>query len=158
MNRKFTRLSAHCSHYEGNSTQDRLLLRSSLVITTGIGLQSRITLVYMWELLRNAALGGLLAFCLAPGNVDDRKPVPKLVSRLFSKLFGDKGYLSQPLAQQALVTQGLHLITKLRQRMRNRLLDWPDKLLLHEQVIIETITDQPKKPSLDLRPLALPGT
>jgi hypothetical protein len=47
MNRKFTRLSARFSNYEGNSTQDRFLLRSSLVITTGIGLQSHITLVYM---------------------------------------------------------------------------------------------------------------
>jgi hypothetical protein len=55
MNRKFTRLLARFSHSEGNSTQDRFLLRSALVITTGIGLQSRITLVYMWELLRNAA-------------------------------------------------------------------------------------------------------
>src|SRR5881394_694589 len=40
--------------------------------------------------------GELLAFCLTPGNVDDRHPVPKLVTRLFGKLFGDKGYLSQP--------------------------------------------------------------
>jgi hypothetical protein len=53
-------------------------------------------------------LGELLAFCLTPGNVDDRRPVPQLVKRLFGQLFGDKGYLSQPL----LVSQGLHLITK----------------------------------------------
>jgi hypothetical protein len=35
--------------------------------------------------------GELLAFCLTPGNVDDRRPVPRLVRRLFGKLFGDKG-------------------------------------------------------------------
>jgi len=39
--------------------------------------------------------GELLAFCLTPGNVDDRQPVPRLVRRLFSKfcgkLFGDRG-------------------------------------------------------------------
>jgi Transposase DDE domain len=39
------------------------------------------------------------------------------------KLFGDKGYLSQPLMEQLLITQGLHLITKLRKKLRNRLLD-----------------------------------
>jgi hypothetical protein len=38
----------------------------------------------------------LLAYCLTPGNVDDRRPVPKLAKRLFGKLFSDKGYLSQP--------------------------------------------------------------
>jgi transposase len=88
--------------------------------------------------------GELLAFCLTPGNVDDRHPVPKLATGLIGKLFGDKGYLSQPLAQQLLVTQGLHLITKLRKRRRNRLLDWSDKLLLRKRAIIETITDQLK--------------
>src|SRR5205823_8680437 len=39
--------------------------------------------------------GELLAFCLTPGNVDDRHPVPKLATRLVGKPFGDKGYLSQ---------------------------------------------------------------
>ncbi|GAC1625088.1 MAG: hypothetical protein NVS4B7_15610 [Ktedonobacteraceae bacterium] len=89
-------------------------------------------------------LGELLAFCLTPGNIDDRRPVPKLVKRLFGKLFGDKGYLSQPLLEQLLVTQGLHLITKLRKRMPNRLLELSDKLLLRKRAIIETINDQLK--------------
>ena len=88
--------------------------------------------------------GDLLAFCLTPGNVDDRRPVPKLVRRLFGTLFGDKGYLSQPLAEQLLVTQGLRLITKLRKKMRNRLLLLSDKLLLRKRAIIETINDQLK--------------
>jgi len=88
--------------------------------------------------------GELLAFCLTPGNVDDRRPVPKLATRLFGKLFGDKGYLSQPRAEQLLVTQGVHLITKLRKKMHNRLLDLSDKLLLRKRAIIETINDQLK--------------
>jgi transposase len=88
--------------------------------------------------------GEILAFCLTPGNVDDRHPVPKLAKGLVGKLFGDKGYLSQPLAQQLLVTQGLHLITKLRKKMHNRLLEWSDRLLLRKRAIIETITDQLK--------------
>lgn len=88
--------------------------------------------------------GELLAFCLTPGNVDDRHPVPKLVKGFVGKLKGSKSYLSQPLAQHLLVTQGLHLITKLRKRMRNRLLDFSDKLLLRKRAIIETINDQLK--------------
>ena len=88
--------------------------------------------------------GELLAFCLTPGKIDDRRPVPKLAKRLFGTLFGDKGYLSQPLAEQLLVTQGLRLITKLRKKMRNRLLLLSDKLLLRKRAIIETINDQLK--------------
>ena len=53
--------------------------------------------------------GEVLAFCPTPGNVDDRDPIPKLAKGLVGKLFGDKGYLSQPLAQHLLVTHGLHL-------------------------------------------------
>ncbi len=88
--------------------------------------------------------GEVLAFCLTPGNVDDRQPVPKLAQRLFGKLFGDKGYLSQPLAEQLFVAQGLRLITKLRKNMRNRLLAWSDKVFLRKRAIIETIIDQLK--------------
>ncbi len=88
--------------------------------------------------------GELVAFCLTSGNVDDRKPVPRLVRRLFGKLFGDKGYLSQPLAEQLFVAQGLRLITKLRKNMRNQLLEWSDKVFLRQRAIIETIVDQLK--------------
>jgi hypothetical protein len=88
--------------------------------------------------------GELLAFCLTPGNVDDRRPVPRLVRRLFGKLFGVKGYISQDLAEELLVTQGVRLITKLRINMRNRLLDLTDKLLLRKRAIIETIVDELK--------------
>jgi Transposase DDE domain len=88
--------------------------------------------------------GELLAFCLTPGNVDDRKPVPQLAKRLFGKLFGDKGYISQPLAQQLFVAQGLQLITRLRKRMHERLLAWSDKVFLRKRAIIESVTDQLK--------------
>ena len=91
--------------------------------------------------------GELLAFCLTPGNVDDRPPVPRLlrrVRRLFGKLFADRGYISGPLAERLLVEHGVRLITKVRKNMRNRLLDVSDKLLLRKRAIIETIYDQLK--------------
>ena len=88
--------------------------------------------------------GELLAFCLTPGNTDDRRPVPRLVRRLFGRLFGDKGYISQPLAEQLLVTHGVRLITKLRKNMRNILLPLADRLLLRKRALIETIIDQLK--------------
>ena len=49
--------------------------------------------------------GELLAFCLTRGNVDDRRPVPRLVRRLFGKLFGDRGYISQALAEDLFVAR-----------------------------------------------------
>ena len=88
--------------------------------------------------------GELLACCLTPGNMDDRKPVPRLVRRLFGKLFGDKGYISAPLAEQLFLGHGLRLITKLRKNMRNVLLPFADKLLLRKRALIETIIDQLK--------------
>jgi transposase len=88
--------------------------------------------------------GELLAFCLTPGNVDDRRPVPRLVRRLFGKLFGDKGYIAATLAEHLLVEQGLVLITKLRKNMRARLLNATDKLLLRKRAIIESVNDQLK--------------
>src|SRR5262245_20377750 len=74
--------------------------------------------------------GELLAFCLSPGHIDDRKPVPRLVRRLFGQLFGDKGYISAPLAERLFLSRGLRLITKLRKNMRNVLLPLADHLLL----------------------------
>jgi hypothetical protein len=87
--------------------------------------------------------GELLACRLTAGNVDDRKPVPKLVNELFGKLFGDRGYLSQPLTAQ-LRQRGITLITKLKSNMKNRLILLADKLLLRRRSILETITDQLK--------------
>ena len=87
--------------------------------------------------------GELLAFHLTPGNVDDRKPLPTLTRPLFGKLFGDRGYLSQPLFA-ALFQHGIELITTVRKNMKNRLLPLTDKLLLRKRVIIETINDQLK--------------
>jgi transposase len=88
-------------------------------------------------------LGEILAFQLTPGNVDDRKPVPKLSEKLFGKLFGDRGYISKPLFLE-LYEQGLMLITTLRKNMKNQLMNWDDKLLLRKRSIIETINDQLK--------------
>lgn len=87
--------------------------------------------------------GELLACCLTPGNVDDRAPVPQMVTRLRGKLFGDRGYISAPLTQ-LLFEQGLQLITRLRKNMKNRLMHLSDKLLLRKRAIIESIIDQLK--------------
>ena len=87
--------------------------------------------------------GELLAFRITPGNVDDRRPVPTLTQGLTGKIIGDRGYVSQRLFE-LLWERGLHLITKIRKNMRNKLMPLADKLLLRKRAIIETINDQLK--------------
>ena len=65
--------------------------------------------------------GDLLALRFTPGNVDDRAPVPTLTEDVWGKLFGDRGYISQALFEQ-LWEHGLQLITKLKLRMKNKLM------------------------------------
>ncbi len=88
----------------------------------------------------------MLACCLTAGNSDDRRPVPKLVKRLFGKLFGDKGYLSQALFE-LLWEHGVQLITKIKSTMKNRLMDMADKLWQRQRAVIESIIDQLKNVS-----------
>ena len=89
--------------------------------------------------------GELLSMHLTPGNVDDRKPVPKLVRKLFGKVFGDKGYISQPLAEQLMQLFNVQLITKLRSNSKNRLpMPLMDRVLLRKRAIVESVIDQLK--------------
>ncbi len=87
--------------------------------------------------------GELLAVYLTAANRHELKTLPKLVKPLFGKLFGDMAYLSQSMFEQ-LMQQGIHLITKLKSNMKNKLMVMSDKLLLRKRSIIETINDQLK--------------
>ena len=88
--------------------------------------------------------GELLNLMLTPGHGDDRKPVPKMVRKLFGKLFADTGYISKKLAEELLRTFNVQLLTGIRSNMKNILLPLIDKLLLRKRAIVETIIDQLK--------------
>ncbi len=88
--------------------------------------------------------GELLNLILTPGNVDDRKPVPKLVRKLFGKVFSDKGYLSKALRDELFRTFSVQLVTGVRSNMKNVLMPLMDKILLRKRAIVETIIDQLK--------------
>ena len=87
--------------------------------------------------------GRLINACFTPGNVDDRRPVPRLTEGLFGKLVADKGYISQALFEQ-LFRRGLHLVTRIKSNMKNRLVPFWDKVLLRKRAIVETVIDQLK--------------
>jgi len=87
--------------------------------------------------------GELLCVRLTPGNVDDRRPIPEMVEKLFGKLFGDKGYISQPLFEM-LYEDGVQLVTKLKTNMKNRLVSMFDRVMLRKRSNIESVVDQLK--------------
>lgn len=88
-------------------------------------------------------VGELLAVTFTTGDVDDRKPVPQLSKRLYGKLFGDKGYVSQTLFEE-LLNHGIMFYTGIKKNMKNQLVPLIDKLLLRKRSIIETIIDMLK--------------
>lgn len=87
--------------------------------------------------------GEILGRYLTPGNVDDRRLVPRMVKELWGRLFGDKGYISQALAA-VLRVHDLRLVTKLVKNMKNRLMSVTDKLLLRKRSLVDTLNDQLK--------------
>jgi Transposase DDE domain len=113
---------------------------------TGIAARGKTTLGWFYGFKLHLIVsdcGELLNWQVTPGNIDDRRPVPKLARRLFGKLFGDLGYLSDPL-KIVLREQNLELITKLKKNMKNKFLNLGDKLLLRKRAIIEAVFDQLK--------------
>ena len=60
----------------------------------------------------------IVALKLTPGNVHDTTPVPALTRELTGKLFGDKGYIGQKLAED-LLRRGLTLFTRTRRNMKS---------------------------------------
>jgi hypothetical protein len=89
--------------------------------------------------------GEILSFVITPGNVDDREPLKdkKFIEKIKGKLYADKGYISQKITE-VLFIDGLHLITHIRNNMKNVLMEMKDKILLRKRSVIETINDELK--------------
>ena len=89
--------------------------------------------------------GDILNFVITQGNVDDRAPLNdlKFLEKIKGKLYGDKGYISSKLTQ-LLFVDGIQLITGIRDKMKNCLLELKDKILLRKRSVIETINDELK--------------
>ena len=79
-----------------------------------------------------------MAFKITKGNVDDRKTVPLLVKGLLGKLVGDKGYIFNNLFMD-LWDEGLHIVTKIKSNMKNKLMHLVGKILLRKRAIIESV-------------------
>ena len=88
----------------------------------------------------------MLNFAVTQANVDDREPLKNknFVNSLKGKLYGDKGYSSKK-PTELLFVEGLHLITIIRNNMKNVLMEMRDKILLRKRSVIETVNDELKK-------------
>jgi hypothetical protein len=86
-----------------------------------------------------------LDFVLTPAKTDDRKLLmgTNILSKIYGKLFGDKGYISKSLFEQLFI-DGIHLITKLRKNMKNSLMHISDKIILRKRALVETVCDELK--------------
>jgi len=114
----------------------------------GIATKGKSTLGWFFGLKLHLVIndkGEILDFMLTQGHVDDREPLKNksFHDKIFGKLFGDKGYISQSLFEQLFI-DGIHLITRLRKNMKNCLMHIQDRILLKKRAIIETVNDELK--------------
>src|SRR5690554_5457111 len=89
--------------------------------------------------------GEILSFTITQANVDDREPLKNegFLKGIFGKLFADKGYISKKIAD-ILFVDGVHLISQLKNNMKNSLMTLSDKILLRKRSVIETVNDELK--------------
>ena len=89
--------------------------------------------------------GEILNFMFTPGNVDDRELLKHnhFVEKIRWKLCGDKGYIGQALFEN-LFLNGIQLITKVKNNMKNSLMSITDKIILRKRALIETVNDELK--------------
>ncbi len=89
--------------------------------------------------------GEILNFMFTPGNVDDRKPLysASFIKNVKGKLCGDKGYIGKQLFE-FLFMNGIQLITKVKNNMKNSLMPVSDKIILRKRALIESVNDELK--------------
>ena len=99
--------------------------------------------------------GEILNFMFTPGNVDDREPLKqgKFLENIKGKLCADKGYIGQALFEN-LFLNGIQLVTKVKNNMKNSLMSIADKILLRKRALIETVNDELK--NIEQREKSLP--
>ena len=89
--------------------------------------------------------GEILNFMFSPANVDDREPLKQgnFQRDIKGKLCADKGYIGQALFEN-LFLNGIQLLTRVKNNMRNSLMSVEDKILLRKRALIETVNDELK--------------
>lgn len=89
--------------------------------------------------------GEILNFMFTPGNVDDREPLysESFIENVKGKLCGDKGYIGKQLFE-FLFMNGIQLVTKVKNNMKNSLMSVSDKIMLRKRALVESVNDELK--------------
>lgn len=90
-------------------------------------------------------MGEIVNFMFTLGNMDDRDPlkVERFTEELYGKIIADRGHISKDLFCKLFIN-GIQLITKLKNKMKNSLMSISDKVLLRKRAIIESVIDELK--------------
>jgi len=85
--------------------------------------------------------GQILSFCITPGNKADNNIgiLKKLTKLITGKLYGDKGYILNPFNFKSLYDKGVHVVTKIRKNMKNKLISLADKYYLKKRGLVESV-------------------
>lgn len=85
--------------------------------------------------------GEIINFLFTQGNVADNnhEVLRQLLAGLKGECFGDKGYLTTLFEE--LYEKGLQLVTKVRNKMKNRLIPLAQYLKLRKRAVIESVND-----------------
>lgn len=85
--------------------------------------------------------GEILDFTISSGNVVDNnaKIIERMMQNIHGKVYGDKGYLLNAELFQKLYCQGIHIVTKIRKNMKNKLMDIGDKIMLKKRGVVESV-------------------
>ena len=86
-------------------------------------------------------MGQLVSVLFTSANMADNnhKVLRYLLTKLKGQCFGDKGYLTKLFEE--FYNQGLQLITKVRSKMKNQLMQMTHKIKLRKRAIIESVND-----------------
>ncbi len=93
--------------------------------------------------------GEVLNFMFTPVNVDDREPLysESFIGNVKGKLCGDKGYIGKQLLE-FLFMNGIQLVTKVKNNMKNPLMSVADKIKLRQRAPVESVLTMNLKISL----------
>lgn len=82
--------------------------------------------------------GEIARLSITPADVDDRKGLKDLLTGLTGKIFADRGYVGQKFFDE-LWEKGIHIVTRIRKNMKNKLMSLWDRFYLGKRITLESI-------------------
>jgi hypothetical protein len=85
--------------------------------------------------------GEIIDFTITAGNIVDNneKVIEEITEKIYGKVYGDKGYLLNAELFKKLYSKGIHVVTKIRNNMKNKLMDIKDKIMLKKRGVVESV-------------------